>query len=116
MPEIVHVLYTSMQLRTQLGEAFEKQQKSEHEREAVEMKVLEVSVGVNSLFVLSTPFPHLAERHRLKSIHVYISYVHSFERRSLSRARRLIVRAAEKSNWRKTSKQFRCVWYFVEHT
>ena len=58
-----------MQLRTQLGEAFEKQQKSEHDREAVEMKVLEVSVGVSSLVLLTIP-SSLAERHRLGNFYM----------------------------------------------
>lgn len=58
-----------MQLRTQLGEAFEKQQKSEHDREAVEMKVLEVSVGVSSLVVVIIP-SSLAKRHRLGNFYM----------------------------------------------
>jgi len=58
-----------VQLRTQLGEAFEKQQKSEHDREAAEMKVLEVSVGVSSLVLVIIP-SSLVERHRLGNFYM----------------------------------------------
>ena len=41
-----------MQLRKQLSEALEKQQKSEHERAETETKVMEVSGGVGGRVLL----------------------------------------------------------------
>ena len=42
-----------MQLRKQLSEALEKQQKSEHERTETETKVMEVSGGRGESFIIT---------------------------------------------------------------
>lgn len=48
-------IYFFIQLRKQLSEALEKQQKSEHERTETETKVMEVSEGGGSFIITWQP-------------------------------------------------------------